>query len=311
MVCADGRARIADICEMPLGIVQSYPNIGARFNLEWPRFQTSVQQLWEHVRRHDRSLVWIVADHFSRSNAKFGCKGHEHSAEKAKASSRALKAQFEDLFAEESSRVFVIHVSIETDEDVLIFHGENGEEIDLGRLEDVSKRNIRHELRKLYHRMQGRIFAALVELALGNVRHFQRIRRSKRSTEEMDHAEWVLAVGMGCFDYWLCERNMALVLVPHDPNLDHWIEVAAKLISENVHRKGFVKSRGAVLVVSAQFDPKEGSVGKKIAEHKAAELAERTVAIIQRKVPSLMDHLGFLTITVNVRDHTMHILDGK
>lgn len=312
--CMDGRVSLPCVTGTLPGIIQSWSNIGVRFDLfHWFDFQESVKGLWrwtkgEKERRHSLPLLFVVMDHTSRNHRHLRCKGHLLDDGRALASSRALIRQFEDVFCGDPD-VYTIHATLETDEDALMFHGKNGKDmLDLGLGIDLSREDISVALRKLYPNMSREpMLNDLTEIAWRNLGHSMRMRQSNRVLLENDHREWILYVGQG-FEF--PETNMALSVGPFDPNFSENVRIAAEILASNLNQRDFDRHRGAVLMASAPFRPEEGSVGKKIAAIKARHLADRALGAIRDHVPDLRPYLKHLTVTVNMEDRRLAILDG-
>lgn len=311
----DGRVNLPVITQTPLGIMSSWRNIGGTFDLfQWPRFQNSVEKLWRCAKANDRPLLWIVTDHFSRSNNRhLGCAGYDCNIEKAQEASRALKRQFDHDFGGDLN-VFTIHVTIETDEGALIFHAPHSEDLDLGLVHtEISRDILFSRLKAMYQRKESKtsdqMLHDVLRLAMKNVAHVSKVRTEKRSITEVEHREWVLVVGQAD---WLEEMNMALTVGPYDPQFVHWVKVATKkILIGNTKRKDFNRHRGVVLMASAQFTPDEGDVGRRLAEHKATYLADQSARAIEFALPDLKDYLQYLTVTVNMDTRGINIMEAR
>jgi hypothetical protein len=302
--------------ETPFGIIQSWRNIGGIFDLfGWRSFQASTKGLWRCAHQRDSLLLWIVSDHFSKgNNAHRGCKGHDYDRERSEAASRKLARQFEHVFGEDKS-VYVIRVTIETDEDAIIFHGADGRGVlDLASADGMSREQMSGELNKLYPRMprtsdsRWDMLADLTELGMRNLKHIARVRSAQRPIEEAEHREWVIGVGQG-FD-WLYKANTALLIGPFDPDFTRAVKTAGKLVSQNVQRKDFNRERGVVLMSCAPFRPEEGGVGRRYAEMQAMSLAKEAEEAL-RGFREIQPHLHYLTGVVDMETCQLHVLEDK
>jgi Carboxysome Shell Carbonic Anhydrase len=238
MKCMDGRVHFQAVTGMPAGVIQSWRNIGGKFDIRtWVRLQESLKKFWRCARKkNDRPLLWMVTDHFSRSNPHLGCKGHGYDMDKALASSRALKSQFDYVFGEDRG-VFTIHVTMETDHDLLIFRGDGDDTLDLGNMAVASERDMLCSLWEIYPLMPEQIRKDLCHLAMLNLAHVGRVKESRKQQQAVDHNEWLLAVGQG-YD-WLHVPNTALIVGPFDPDFETAVEKAAGILLDNMKRGRF------------------------------------------------------------------------
>ncbi len=306
--CMDGRFHPPTITGTHLGIWSIWQNIGGKFDLaKWPRFQNSFEKFWWCSKRNDRLMLVIITYHFSRSdNARLGCKGHGFDLARAQASSRALKSQFEHVFKDEPT-TYVISVGIDTDGDSMVFHGQNGE-IDIATANDRSESFFRDEFKRIDPSMPDGFLPHVVEIAMLNGRHVTQVSNGQRPIKDIEHGEWVLAVGQG-FD-WLHTLNTAIIIGPFDPQFSRWVRIGARILDGNSEREDFDWRRGLVLMASAQFNPDQGSVGQRLAEFKARQLADQAVTAIKNSMPHLLEHLQRVTGTVDMGTRKFHILDS-
>jgi hypothetical protein len=72
-----------------------------------------------------RRCLALVTYHFSKGDKHRGCAGHGYDTAAAREGACQLASQIEKVFGSNRSSVYPIVVGIETDEDSLIFHGEN------------------------------------------------------------------------------------------------------------------------------------------------------------------------------------------
>lgn len=311
--CMDGRVNCSAIMGAPHGIMQSWRNIGGKFDVKkWPRLWNSVEKMVVCAKRSKRPVILNINSHYSRSEPKLGCKGHHYDIEVARAASWALKSQF-DYYHADDPDVCVIQTTTETDEDAIIFHAPQKPDLDLGMVAGASESDIWKALRELYCRqhslMSDRIFKDILLFAMRNLEHVSEVRRAKRPIAEAEHREWVLAVGQG-FD-WLRVPNTALIVGPFDPNFLQSVRIAGQIIAGNMQCPGFNKQRGVVILASSQFDPHIGPAGQRYAADVAKDLAYRAKIVLEQGVPELRSYLlGHLTVSVNMDTRRFNVLDG-
>lgn len=303
--CMDGRLHLPVITKTALGIIQPFRNLGGKFNLGWPFFQSTFNEWAQYSTSRGRHCLVFVTYHYARGDAHRGCRGFNYDTEAAKNTAEQLKTQFEQVYGRRA--VLPIVCGIETDFDALILHGENGEVADIAELKDSDKKNIAALIERLYPSMPERIQLDLVPLVEGNIKHVSEIKASKRPIAESEHREWVLGVGRG-FD-WLHAINTAFIVGPFDPNLSVAVETAAKLLSGNVD-DGRVNSSGLVLLTSAAYRDSAGPEHA-LAIEKAKFLSKFSFDIIKEKVPDLVPNLQILTGCVDLNTRKFEIVERK
>ncbi len=303
MKCMDGRIHLPVITKTPLGIIQSWRNIGGRFNLGWYGYQASVWDWIHYSMSRGRNCLIIITDHYSRGSKHRGCRGFDYDEKAAQSFCRGLREQFDHVFG--SNIIYTIQCSVETDEEALVFRSkDNGHFLNLavfgGSVDDLRK-----ELRDLYPDMPNTTLGDLLHLAIGNISHIVEIRKAKRSVAEAEHKEFILAIGRG-YD-WLHEINTALIVGPFDDNIAGVIKAAANIIKSNLDNGKISSHRGAVLMSSASF--RESGPNQRLAEEKAKYLARMGLDVIRSKVPELLPHLHILTATMNMETRGLNVLD--
>jgi hypothetical protein len=303
MKCMDGRVNMPVITKTPLGIIQPWRNVGGKFDLGWDGYQKSVWEWVTYAMGRGRNCLVIINDHFSRGDKHRGCRGFNYDQDAAKAFGQNLRAQFDRVFG--AGVVYTIQCGIETDEEALIFRGKGNDHfLDLSAAEGMSEDDIREQFRVLYSDMPRETLQDLIPLALGNLVHVSEVRKSKRPVLEIEHREWVLAVGRG-FD-WLHEINTALIVGPFDPNLAQVIETAAGIIKGNLEEGRISSERGVVLMSCAPF--REAGPAERLAEEKAQFLAGVALDVVQTKVPALSPYIHVLTATMNMETRKLKVL---
>jgi hypothetical protein len=254
-------------------------------------------------------MVLFVMDHFSRSdNRSLGCRGHDCNLEKTRACSKSLKRQLLEAFKNDA-RVIVLHLSVETDGDALVFHSDNGTELDLGMLEGISRAEVKNHLQRVLADSERRIsepaLSSILALATRNLVHVDRVRKAPRSRHELGHRGWVLNVGQGARD-WLGKHQKALEIGPFDPAFPAKVRIAGAILAANARRPDFNRNLGVVLLSSAPFRPMD-SESRRRAEHKALKLADQAMAALE-DVDGLREHLDSLAVIVDMETRRAHVL---
>lgn len=233
-----------------------------------------------------RVLV-LVTYHFSRGDKHRGCAGFAYDTDAAIAATRQLQEQIATVFGRAHSSVYPLICGFETDEDALILHGENGNTLDLARL-DTSKANderrlddLAAQLSALCPQMPERIRQDLLPLLIGNLRRIAEARLSKRPLDT-EHREWIICLGRG-FDF-LHMPNLALIVGPYSPQLAEPIATAAGIIAGNM-AAGRSPDDDFLLLASSPFE--EIGSDRARAEMKARFMARFASEVIRDRHPTI------------------------
>lgn len=295
--CMDGRLRLPVITKTPIGIIRPFRNLGGQFDLGWPFFGLLVKEWVEHSISRGRNCIVLSTYHYSKSDKHLGCKGFNCDTNLARTETMRLKEQFERVFGKLHSVVYPIVLGIETDEDALILHGENGELFDLSTITEITPKELSNKICSLFPDMRPRMADDLLPLLIGNIEHIKEMRGIKRQTDDINHRESVLGVGRG-FD-WLHLHNKALLVGPFSYNLREPIGKAAGILLDNLKQGRIDEKDGIVLMISAIYRKKVG-IDYQLAQEKAISLAEFSVRTINEEVPELMPYLTVLVGTVHM-----------
>lgn len=295
--CMDGRLNLALMTETPPGIIQPFRNIGGKFDLGWPFFGVIIKEWIEYSISKGRDCVVLTTYHFSKGDMHRGCKGFNYDTDAAHDAAHRLRLQFESVFGKNHTTVYPIEVGIETDEDVLIFHGNNSKTLDLSKETKTTHNDLRGKLRDLYPDMKTRMMEDLMPLILGNIHHIVELRKQKRAIIDIDHREQILGVGRG-FD-WLHIPNRALLVGPWSYDITVPIEKAAGILLDNLKKKLIPEKDGVILMASAFYRDEVG-IERYLAKEKAISLAELALKTIQERVPELVPYLHVLVGTVDM-----------
>lgn len=274
--CMDGRLNLPVIANMPTGIIQPFRNIGGKFDLGSPYLGRLVLDAKERALGGGHRMLALCTYHFSKGDERRGCAGHDHDTEAAKAGAFALKRQFERVFGVGNPVVSSIVLGIETDEDVLIFHDENGHMLSMSEHTGSTDDEIREALFSMYDGIPEEILDDLLPIALGNREHVRKIRSQKRPIEELVHGENIICVGRGFG--WLHLPNKALIIGPYDHAWGEAVKVAGRIVATNIAESRVPKEDGALLLVSAPYwDLGERGAAEEKSQY-LADVAERVLA---------------------------------
>ncbi|MDR3582036.1 MAG: hypothetical protein P4L67_02050 [Candidatus Pacebacteria bacterium] len=305
--CMDGRTRMESATEMPAGILQSWENGGARFDLRWPHFQTSFMDWYGHARKNGRPCVVLVSWHRSRSNVHLGCKAHRYDDAAAEALARAQVKELWSRFKEDDGKrhLYPIEVCLETDSETMIFQRrKDSATLDVSGLEILSQPEAQKRLQGFYPDVPPCVLDDLLATIIaGNIRHIQKVRSMGRTVEECDHCESIIAVGRGL--EWLDKR--AFIIGPFDPRFPDMVETAAKIVLENFHKGTVDVAGGAMLLASTPFRECLGRPGREMAGLRASSLLDTAHTVIKERVPDLVPHLRY-TIAGTVSNDTRRFL---
>ena len=305
--CMDGRLNLPVITQTTVGIIQPFRNLGGKFELGWPFFQSILDQWVQYATSRGRHSLVFVTYHYSRGDIHRGCRGFNYNTEAACQTAIKLKEQFDHVYGR--GAVIPIVCGIETDLDALILHGEDhNRSVDLAKVNETTQIELDELLRSLYPSVPEIIIRDLMPLVRGNIRHIAEIRAANRAIEDAEHKEWVLGVGRG-FD-WLHAINTAFIVGPFDPNLSLAIETAANLLQGNIDEGRVNPKRGIVLLTAAAY---RDSIGPEyhLAKEKATYLSTFALDIIKKKVPNLVPHLQILTGMTDLNTRKFEVIDRQ
>ena len=247
--------------------------------------------------------------HFSKGNTHWGCKGHDYNTAQAFAAAQELARQFEDVFGSRVRTTHPIVVGVETDDDVLILHGERDADAvyNVGEHLDNSASKIGAALRRLYPTMLQRTLDDFLPLIVGNQRHVRETRKTGREPIELDHAERVIAVGRG-FD-WLHLPNTALIIGPYDHKWPDAVETAGNIVLQNIQTKRVPVEEGVLVLVCALSHDPIGSFGWNLCVHKTQYVERITLDTLSHRVPDLMSYVRHCGGVLEADTRFLHLLD--
>ncbi|HBO17052.1 MAG: hypothetical protein UR69_C0002G0295 [Candidatus Moranbacteria bacterium GW2011_GWE2_35_2-] len=299
--CMDGRIHMPTVTQTPLGIMHPFRNIGGKFDLGWPLLNESFDRyVKKAVAKGNRTLV-LVTYHYSEGDQHRGCAGFHYDCEESKRFTEEFRKQILRTYGENNGVVFPILVGLETDKDALIFHGENGQIMDVATIKDSDEKNLKTLFGKLYPSMPERILSDLIPLVQGNMRCIKQTTNTGKPLKQMVHGEWILAVGKG-FD-WLHTPNIAMIVGPYDPNIGEPIQTAANIIKSNMNAKSGQKE--FVLLSSAVYsDAAEISRAKE----RTLYLNRLTQDIIKKNLPDMVGKMHSMAVILNADTMEMHIV---
>lgn len=305
--CMDGRIHLPHITKTPRGIIQPFRNLGGAFDLGWPYLGEIMANSVMRAVGEGRRVLILVTYHFSRGDRIRGCAGFGYDTARAVGSAFDFMRQVEGVFGADQRVVCPIVVGVETDDDALIFHGRNGEALDLSDFstDDEGSLNdrLRHAIGSTYPGMPPEIAADLLPLALGNLKHIAEVRREERALD-IEHREWVLCVGRG-FDF-LHVPNTALIVGPYSPNIAEPIAQAAGIIKSNM-QEGRIPDDGMVLLASSPFY--EIGVDYRRAVEKSRFLCRFSAETIKREVPFIHERMIRRTCVLNWETREMEEIE--
>ena len=295
--CMDGRVHMERSVGVPSGIFNSYRTVGGKFEIGEPYFKSRIMKDVQEAIKKGANRIFFVTYHFSRSNPEeWGCAGFKCNIEAAIAYTKRLKNSIETAFGPSHSVVYPIQVGIETDEDALVFHGENGSTLDLGEETDLGSAEIILLIKEMFLDASKSIANTLLEITQGNQYHVHEVRASGRSASALNHKERVFGFGEG-FD-WHHKPNDAIFVGPYNIDLREPIIVGANLLLKNLKGKRIDPDEGIVLMTSATY-ANESDPGKSMAIFESRHLMCYALEIIKKEVGELIKHLAILPVILN------------
>lgn len=304
--CMDGRLHGPVATNTPLGILQPYRNLGGRFDMGWPHFQMVMAEWVRYAIRRGRHCLILVTYHYSAGDPHRGCAGFNYDTAAARAFTANLKRQVESVFGAGHQVVYPVQVGYETDDDAFVLHGESGEELNLGTVTKDSDGDLAVMLQRLFPDMPGEIRRDFLPLVRGNIAHIAEVRARQRPIVEVEHREWILALGRG-FD-WLHSPNTALIVGPWSHNLEVPVATAAQIIASNM-RDGRIPGESAVLLTSAIYRDPAGSE-RLLAREKTLFLRNMALEVIGAQHPDLARILAPMPVVVNMETREMTLVDS-
>ncbi len=298
--CMDGRIHLPVITQTPLGIISPYRNMGGRFDLGWPLLNVSFDEsVSRAVKRGERTLV-LVTYHFSKGDAHRGCAGFSYNCEESKKFTANFRDQIRRIYGENNQVVFPVLIGIETDDDVLILHGDNGEVVDMGEVEEEDEASLVLMIRRLFPNMPERIVSDFLPIIKGNLNQLGEKKEHKEEAQ-LVHGEWVLAVGKG-FD-WLHTPNLALIVGPYDPNIGEPIKTAAGIIKANWEFGRIEK--GIVVLASAVY---ADAADKTKTQERAIFMQKLSEDIIAQNYPEMVEYMNSMAVVVDHNTMKMEVI---
>lgn len=307
--CMDGRMSLAVFTETPLGIIQPFRDLGARFEFGSPHFDHVMKRWVYRARRKNRCVIPLVCDHWSQGDRGRCCKGHGYDTAKARAYASELRDRFAWHFAEHHPFVYPIHIRIETDEDALTFYGaRDGNDLNLSQTPTTTPASVIDlRLREMYPDMREEMLLDLVPLVMGNLRHVAKMREQPRRPEDMQHREQVFALGRD-FD-WMRRSNWAVIVGPYSMDIAASIKTGAELILENLREGRIAPSEGVVLMTSGIYK-KRDLTSQRFAESRSRRLEHIATSIIRAQVPKLGPYVTVLPGVTDMKTRRFTPLDG-
>jgi hypothetical protein len=304
--CMDGRLNLSVATRMPLGIIQPFRNLGGMFDLGWPHLGEVLTGYVLAQIAEGRRVLILCTYHYSKGDPKRGCAGFHYDTAAALAYTRRIRQQIETVFGTGHDTVYPIVCGFETDDDALIFHGHDDEQLDLSTLAAHETADLSARLQRLYPDMPGQLRHDLEPLLHGNLAHVAATRRTARALD-IDHREWMICIGRG-FDF-LHTPNLALIIGPYSPDLGEPIRRAAGIIENNM-QSSRIPSDGMLLLASVPYT--DIGVDRARAELKARFLSDFAADMIRGHHPSLADTLRVLTAVLDWRSRRLELLgDGN
>lgn len=291
--CMDGRLHLPHATQTPLGIIRPFRNLGGIFDLGWPYMGDLLESSVLEAINQGRRVLIIITYHYSKGDKSRGCAGFNCNKQAAMEHAQGIRLQVEAIFGRDHQTVYPLVCGFETDEDALILHSSDDQQLDLSSLAEQDLSTLTPQLEKLLPDMPSQVRYDLLPLVEGNIRHIQEMRTLQRELD-IEHREWMICVGRG-FDF-LHAPNVALIIGPYSPDLSDPILKAAGIIRSNME-KGRIPDDGFLLLSSAPY--MEAGPDAARAELKAHFMADFAAEVIDKAQPELAKKMIRQTATLH------------
>ena len=302
--CMDGRLNLALMTDMPPGIISPYRNLGGVFDLGWPYLGRLMLDKVEYAASQGRRVLALATYHFSKGDPHRGCAGHQYDTDAARAGAFRLRGQFDEDFGMGHEVVHAIVVGIETDEDSLVFHGEEGSVFSIADNLSLSEEVVRERLRQMYPTMNRTVFADMFEMVRGNRRHVEEVKKSDRPVIDMLHKENIIAVGRG-FD-WFHTPNKALIVGPFAADWTNAVATEGRIVLDNLKNGRISREDGVLLLVSSPF--RNIGAERKIAQRKSQHIVAKSREALALAVPELQEIMSELVVIMDENTRELAVL---
>lgn len=279
--CMDGRLHLPVATRTPPGIIQPFRSLGGTFDLGCPSFGEVFARHVAQMISEGRRVLVLITYHFSRGDVRRGCAGFDCDTDAAVAQSYWIKRQVEQVFGTDHEAVFPVVCGIETDEDALILHGENGDRLDLSEVMPEDAPSLALRLAAIFPTIPKQVRGDLTPLTCGNLGRIAWMRKNA-GLLDIQHREWMICLGRG-FDF-LHTPNIALIIGSYNPNLSDSVRKAAGIIEASM-QAGRIPDDGFLLLASAPY--LEPRVDRARAELQSRFLATFATEVIRADFPAL------------------------
>jgi hypothetical protein len=303
--CMDGRINIPIATNTPKGIIQPFRNLGGMFDLGWPHLGEVLASYVQNIISEGRHTVILITYHFSKGDPQRGCAGFNYDTEAAIAHTYEIKSQVEAVFGGGHQTVYPIVCGFETDEDALILHGSDGEQLNMADIKTFERDTLRPRLEALYPDMTQQMREDLLPLIEGNLVHIEEARQTQRELDIV-HREWMICIGRG-FDF-LHMPNIALIIGPYSPSLADPIHKAAGIIESNM-QAGRIPDDGFLLFASVPFQ--DVGVDQARAKVKSKFLCDFAAKEIRQINPELAEKMFVKSAVLNWQSRALEVLSDE
>ncbi|OQX09216.1 MAG: hypothetical protein BWK76_22590 [Desulfobulbaceae bacterium A2] len=287
--CMDGRLNLSLLTGTPVGLLYPFRNMGGIFQLGCPYLGRLVLDLKEEALREGCRTLALCTYHFSKGSMQRGCAGHKYDIEASIIDADRLKGEFEAAFGYSQQVSAAIVVGVETDEDALSFHSNDGDFYVSEDL-DLSPDEVYRKLADVYRGMSEEILNDLIPLVIGNQAYIRKHRAQTRHITELVHGENIIGVGRGMD--WFLLPNRALFIGPYGTCWGEAVKVAGNIVLNNI-RSGLVPEEdGCLLLISAPYAHRS-ELG--MARLKARFLAEEATRALRQVEGLQFDTLAGVT----------------
>jgi len=313
-VCMDSRVDVPKVTKVPIGVGKHFRNLGARFNLEWEKFDEAVFRCYmHHLKEEGKGSMAMLNYHKSKGSKMRGCKGFNFDEKAAFEAMHVLLEQFKRVYGDNTESMIPLICCLETDEDALSFHGDKGEILDMAAIElgtfcseEELKRHLQSEFRRIYPKKPGGALADLCFMAQKNLEHIDEVRRTHRPIADLDHKERVVVVGRGADSIY--EPNLALIVGMYSDEPEEAIREAIGVVQENLNKGRINKEDGFVFMATAAYGNENGLTFAR-ARERALGYRKLGLKIIQDHYSDMLEYMHPLTTVTSLDNRMFKIIE--
>ena len=177
--------------------------------------------------------------------------------------------------------------------------------------QDEFEDSILREIARLLPHIPQVVQRDLLPLVMNNIRHIGEVRKANRPIAELEHKEWVIAVGTG-FD-WLHLPNTAFIIGSYDPNFQEAIRIATTLIRKRIEEsekgKALIKEGNRIVILTSAPYRESTGTQPRLARKRALFYEKVARDIFKETAPDLGPYLESFVGTVDLNNRKFHKIE--